>query len=241
MGVHISRGRSVDQLVEDQIADVQEDSDPDASVNKLLRLLRSHTDRKAATAAALKAVLTLPSRKVVPVEETLSLESSPPPMMEPPEPIPDPESFLDAFPRCKHLVETFRANPSTHNKTPLAILHEYATRLGLEVSKYPATLAGLLCARTCAGTCMRAAGCQKQQLASGYMHRVCGVVFWCLNICIFSVQGTVHTILFLMQLAYNETSEGTLGPFNVEAKLTSVGGSVLYATGAGRVSLIALN
>lgn len=167
VGVHISRGRSVDQLVEDQIADVQEDSDPDASVNKLLRLLRSHTDRKAATAAALKAVLTLPSRKVVPVEETLSLESSPPPMMEPPEPIPDPESFLDAFPRCKHLVETFRANPSTHNKTPLAILHEYATRLGLE-------------------------------------------------------------------LAYNETSEGTLGPFNVEAKLTSVGGSVLYATGAGR-------
>ncbi len=44
-----------------------------------------------------------------------------------------------------------------------------------------------------------------------------------------------------MQLAYNETSEGTLGPFNVEAKLTSVGGSVLYATGSGRVSLIALN
>ena len=41
----------------------------------------------------------------------------------------------------------------------------------------------------------------------------------------------------LLQLAYNETSEGTLGPFNVEAKLTSVGGSVLYATGAGRVRL----
>lgn len=134
MGVHISRGRSVDQLVEDQIADVQEDADPDASVNKLLRLLRSHTDRKAATAAALKAVLTLPSRKVVPVEEPLSRESSPPPVLEPPEPIPDPESFLDGFLRCKHLVETFRANASTHNKTPLAILHEYATRLGLEVS-----------------------------------------------------------------------------------------------------------
>lgn len=45
----------------------------------------------------------------------------------------------------------------------------------------------------------------------------------------------------LMQLAYNETSEGTLGPFNVEAKLTSVGGSVLYANGSGRVSPIALN
>ena len=176
MGVHISRGRSVDQLVEDQIADVQEDSDPDASVNKLLRLLRSHTDRKAATAAALKAVLTLPSRKVVPVEETLSVESSPPPMMEPPEPIPDPESFLDAFPRCKHLVETFRANPSTHNKTPLAILHEYATRLGLEVSKRSATASWpSLCRDLCCY--MRAAGCQKQQLASGSMYHVCGVDF----------------------------------------------------------------
>ena len=41
-----------------------------------------------------------------------------------------------------------------------------------------------------------------------------------------------------LQLAYNESSEGTLGPFNVEAKLTSVGGSVLYATGSGRVSLL---
>jgi len=174
--VHISRGRSVDQLVEDQIADVQEDSDPDASVNKLLRLLRSHTDRKAATAAALKAVLTLPSRKVVPVEETLSVESSPPPMMEPPEPIPDPESFLDAFPRCKHLVETFRANPSTHNKTPLAILHEYATRLGLEVSKYSATASWTSLCKDL--RCyMHAAGCQKQQLASRSMYNFCGVDF----------------------------------------------------------------
>ena len=132
VGVHISRGRSVDQLVEDQLADMQDDSDPDASVNKLLRLLRSHSDKKAATAAALKAVLTLPSRKVTPAEE-IALEQSPAPTVEPLEPIPDPESFLDGFPRCKHLVETFRANPSTHNKTPLAILHEYATRLGLEV------------------------------------------------------------------------------------------------------------
>ena len=141
VGVHISRGRSVDQLVEDQIADVQEDSDPDASVNKLLRLLLSHTDRKAATAAALKAVLTLPSRKVVPLEEPVSPKSASPPATAetPPEPIPDPESFLDGFPRCKHLVETFRANPSTHNKTPLAILHEYATRLGLEVCPYAQT------------------------------------------------------------------------------------------------------
>jgi len=48
--------------------------------------------------------------------------------------LPDPTTFLEAFPRCKRLVDTFRANPNTHNKTPLAILHEYATRLSLEVS-----------------------------------------------------------------------------------------------------------
>ena len=48
--------------------------------------------------------------------------------------LPDPATFLEGYPRCKRLVDTFRANPNTHNKTPLAILHEYATRLSLEVS-----------------------------------------------------------------------------------------------------------
>lgn len=38
-----------------------------------------------------------------------------------------------------------------------------------------------------------------------------------------------------MQLAYNESAETNLGPFNVEARLTSVGGAVLYATGSGKV------
>jgi hypothetical protein len=81
--------------------------------------------------------------------------------------LPDPATFLELYPRCKQLVETFRANPNTHNKTPLAILHEYATRLSLE-------------------------------------------------------------------LMYNESADSNLGPFTVEAKLTSVGGAVLYATGEGR-------
>ena len=50
------------------------------------------------------------------------------------EQLPDPATFLESYPRCKRLVDTFRANPNTHNKTPLAVLHEYATRLSLEVS-----------------------------------------------------------------------------------------------------------
>ena len=36
---------------------------------------------------------------------------------------------------------------------------------------------------------------------------------------------------------YNESADSNLGPFTVEAKLTSVGGAVLYAAGEGRVRL----
>lgn len=35
---------------------------------------------------------------------------------------------------------------------------------------------------------------------------------------------------------YDESADSNLGPFTVDARLTSVGGSVLYATGEGRVS-----
>ena len=52
------------------------------------------------------------------------------------EQLPDPATFLVSYPRCKRLVDTFRANPNTHNKTPLAVLHEYATRLSLEVGSH---------------------------------------------------------------------------------------------------------
>ena len=58
----------------------------------------------------------------------------------------------------------------------------------------------------------------------------------CFRIVVSRSLQSPSTLCAWLQLAYNETSEGTLGPFNVEAKLTSVGGSVLYATGSGRVS-----
>lgn len=41
---------------------------------------------------------------------------------------------LNPFPRCKHLIQLYRTALKIPNKTPLAILHEYATRLNLEVS-----------------------------------------------------------------------------------------------------------
>ena len=44
-----------------------------------------------------------------------------------------------------------------------------------------------------------------------------------------------------LQLAYNESADTNLGPFNVEARLTSVGGAVLYATGSGKVSFFMLH
>lgn len=40
---------------------------------------------------------------------------------------------LSSYPRCKHLIEVYRALPGAQNKSPLAVLHEYATRLSLEV------------------------------------------------------------------------------------------------------------
>lgn len=52
--------------------------------------------------------------------------------------LPDPATFLESYPRCKRLLDAFRANPNTHNKTPLAVLHEYATRLSLEVTLFSA-------------------------------------------------------------------------------------------------------
>jgi hypothetical protein len=170
VGVHVSRGKHsvVEQLVVDELAETRADADSAAGISKLIKLLLSHNDRKAAVSAALKAVLMLPSRKVAPaLGSGLPQEQPMHVMVGDISDIPDPDKYLDSYPRCKHLVETFRANPNTHNKTPLAILHEYATRLGLE-------------------------------------------------------------------LLYTESAETSLGPFTVEAKLTSTGGAVLYATGSGK-------
>ncbi|KAK9822115.1 hypothetical protein WJX74_008796 [Apatococcus lobatus] len=194
------------------------DADPDSSINKLLRLLRSHPNRRTAVAAALKAVETTSQQKgetaetladqldqgedqkaselisteqpeqatqlagstltqpEVSVGEPVTLPAAAQPAPAQPAsskqkeeevPLLDLAQLLAGFPKCNHLIETFRTSPNTQNKTPLAVLHEYATRLSLE-------------------------------------------------------------------LAYNESAETNLGPFNVEARLTSVGGAVLYATGSGK-------
>lgn len=44
---------------------------------------------------------------------------------------------LGGFPRCKHLIGVYRQALKVPNKTPLSILHEYATRLNLEVRHRP--------------------------------------------------------------------------------------------------------
>lgn len=51
--------------------------------------------------------------------------------------------YLDAYPRCRSLLETFRKNPSTANKTPLAVLNEYAMRQEWEVGGGPHSLDSL--------------------------------------------------------------------------------------------------
>lgn len=57
----------------------------------------------------------------------------PPPLHTLPYHVPDPTTFLDMFPGCKKLVEQFRCNANTVNKTPLSILNEYASRNMMEV------------------------------------------------------------------------------------------------------------
>ena len=46
----------------------------------------------------------------------------------------DSDKFIEThLPRTKEMLEGFLANPATAKKTPLAILHEYASRMSLEV------------------------------------------------------------------------------------------------------------
>eukprot|EP00884_Botryococcus_braunii_P002695 jgi/Botrbrau1/12426/Bobra.0229s0022.1 len=188
VGVSTSRGKTGDVVkVPDMGPSLDDDSDTESSISKLLNLIRSHSDEKAAIKAALSAVMTVPKRTksgdssdpqggddksshadAEKLEATGDVSHDQPRRKaEDDTPLPDPNNFLEAYPKCRRLVETFRSNPNTHNKTPLAILHEYATRLSLELS-------------------------------------------------------------------YEESAPSNLGPFTVEAKLSSVGGAVTYATGTGR-------
>lgn len=111
----------------------------DASIGRLLRLIRSHGNTRAAISAAVAAVQALPcergsdasgSGRTSPTSRREKKE-----LKEEGEPVPDPATYLNSYPRCKQLINAFRLNSNTHNKTPLAILHEYATRLNLEASR----------------------------------------------------------------------------------------------------------
>lgn len=66
VGVHISRARSLEQALEEEApatASVStEASDFETALNKLLRLLRGHSDKQVAVAAALKAALAVPHK-----------------------------------------------------------------------------------------------------------------------------------------------------------------------------------
>lgn len=180
--------QEVQVIVEQEEAPFAFDADPDSSINKLLRLLRSHPNRKTAVAAALKAVERTSQQKAETAEAAAAqpdqLDKEPgepdqvlaeqlepakqpagsseapaetarvptastpaaaqagpaqPASSKPKEeevPVLDLAQLLQAFPKCNHLIETFKISPNTQNKTPLAVLHEYATRLSLEVSQH---------------------------------------------------------------------------------------------------------
>lgn len=146
LGVHLSRGRSPDPAPAPDAAAADpaaaaadpaaasptpdpdappptaEEVEDDASIARLARLLRAHADRRAAVAAALKAVFSLPGGPGPSPLDVAALAAVD---------VPDPATFLEGFPRTARLVACVCRGPGAHNKTPLAILHEYATRLGL--------------------------------------------------------------------------------------------------------------
>ncbi len=97
---------------------------PGRHYKQLLQLIHSRQDPKAALEAALAAVEELPAAP-------LPLERSP--SAEPPQRDESLATMLDKFPRCKQLLYMLRQSPNNHNKTPVAILHEYATRVHREV------------------------------------------------------------------------------------------------------------
>ena len=177
--------QEVQVIVEQDEVPFAFDADPDSSINKLLRLLRSHPNRKTAVAAALKAVErtsqqkaayaeaaaaqpdqldkeptgpdTVLAEQLEPAKQPAGSSEAPaetarvptasaaaaaqagpvqPASSKPKEeevPVLDLAQLLQGFPKCNHLIETFKTSPNTQNKTPLAVLHEYATRLSLEV------------------------------------------------------------------------------------------------------------
>lgn len=86
----------------------------------LLQLIRSRQDPKAALEAALAVVEGFDAAPEACTEAASTSDEPPPPM-------------LDQYPRCKQLLDTLRRSPNNHNKTPVAVLHEYATRFHRQV------------------------------------------------------------------------------------------------------------
>lgn len=113
-------------------------------VNQLVDQIASHSDPHGAVMAALAAVEALRGQAVLEQQQEESKAGASEPAAPPPqEPassvlsdpvLPDMSTYLESFPNCNRLVRIFRSTPNTFNKTPLAILHEYVTRVNLEVS-----------------------------------------------------------------------------------------------------------
>lgn len=61
--MHISRARSLEQAADEQQPVPADEYDFDTALNKLVRLLRGHSDKRAAIVAATKAVVATPSKQ----------------------------------------------------------------------------------------------------------------------------------------------------------------------------------
>ncbi|CAD7700323.1 unnamed protein product [Ostreobium quekettii] len=132
VGVHIKSGRQPGEpcSCSYKLPQFPLDPDPKASINALIRSLRAATDKKPAVTAAFKAAMEGMKRPhVESQQEDRNMVAE-----QPAAALLDMSSYLDSFAKCKSLMHSIRSSPGGENKTPLAVLHEYATRWNLEVS-----------------------------------------------------------------------------------------------------------
>mmetsp|Transcript_27120 Transcript_27120/g.76523 ORF Transcript_27120/g.76523 Transcript_27120/m.76523 type:complete len:468 (-) Transcript_27120:372-1775(-) len=131
------------EVLNDQSAEAKTDASSrlleklEAELAWLVHMVKEHEDPERAMAAATAAIHGLGDGSQAADKEKAedaAVSAQAPQTFGPGNFVPDPATYMDAYPACKRLVEEFRSNPSTFNKTPLAILHEYAIRTGLELT-----------------------------------------------------------------------------------------------------------
>eukprot|EP00891_Asterochloris_glomerata_P007855 jgi/Astpho2/7855/Aster-x1463 len=127
VGVHLSRGGNVDDVALGQMTPIQDEAGgtTGVSIHQLLQLVRMQPNRPECITSANNIARAQPVRArkrkadgLVEAEEVV-----------------DSDKFIESnLPRTRQMLAGFHANPATSKKTPLAILHEYASKRSLQLT-----------------------------------------------------------------------------------------------------------